>query len=883
MNTRLQTWSLVVLLSLWLLESPSQSSTLDQGQPGFSTSFRSVEKDSMDAHSILNESWDTFVPSSDVEQNFGYSQQDLWFRVQFDRTQGFELLYLEVAYALLDIVDVYYVDEKRQIVREFHSGDHRVFGSRPLKTPTFVFPVSFAHESSIDVLIKIHSSGSLYVPFRLWTPEQLFEQKSQTMQIQGIFFGAILAVLFYNFFICVLTRSWTYFLYVGLVFSIANVYFVLRGFSFQYLWANSPHWVDVNMLFSGACSEAFVVGFSAHFLKVWEDSRKLYLLSKLITGFFLLLALTTFFVPYTVLVKPVVVLATLSVGFSMMLGIRSLILRRPHALYYVISWTIFILGTVLYALSNFGWIPSNPFTTHAMQIGSACEIMFLSFVLGARFNGLQRENRSLIERLRDYINTIEIIVAEKTQSIRSIMENIKLGIFTIQPQNLRIGDEHSRFLDDLFGQPPTLDQEALDFLFDHGNVNRDSVSAARQALHAMLGETSLSFEFNQHSLIREFTRQDSEGRRRSFELDWSPIVNSQQIVERILVTCKDVTELQDYRQKDQMRSQELEYIAELIGADAEHMRIFFELHDDIIVSCQKTVNLLDDLTPELLRNLFIDIHTLKGSARTLCLKRLAESAHDFETVLSGFSTYFKGCSTKSLIEGFQVLRLCYDSYRQINFHQLNRQELDVSNKRISCHQFLADVISGLPRLARDLGKPNPLVEIDLADVKLTTVEASALRQAFVHIIRNAMDHGIETAEERLGIGKSERARLHISVQPFAMGLYIIFRDDGRGLDLVKIEKVARERLILDQSKEYDLATIASCIFNAGFSTSANLTSISGRGIGMSAIKKHLSDIQGQVMIELLDLANVQQVPFQLRVTLPRSTEFKNQSDHATAI
>ena len=125
----------------------------------------------------------------------------------------------------------------------------------------------------------------------------------------------------------------------------------------------------------------------------------------------------------------------------------------------------------------------------------------------------------------------------------------------------------------------------------------------------------------------------------------------------------------------------------------------------------------------------------------------------------------------------------------------------------------------------------------------------SLADPLMHLIRNSLDHGIESREERIKLGKPEKGTIKVSSFYSGAKVYIQIEDDGRGIDAKKIrEKAITNRLIskddnLSEKEIYDL------IFVPGFSLAESVTDISGRGVGMDVVKKNILDIRGDITIE----------------------------------
>jgi two-component system chemotaxis sensor kinase CheA len=155
------------------------------------------------------------------------------------------------------------------------------------------------------------------------------------------------------------------------------------------------------------------------------------------------------------------------------------------------------------------------------------------------------------------------------------------------------------------------------------------------------------------------------------------------------------------------------------------------------------------------------------------------------------------------------------------------------------------------RLVRDLSQElGKQVEISTegADTELDKTVIERLNDPLVHIIRNAIDHGIETPSARRLAGKGETGTIHLSAAHSGGSVIIQIRDDGAGLDAASIRAKAMERGLITSDTELSEKELFSLILTQGLSTARNLTSVSGRGIGMDVVKKAIDNLRGSIDI-----------------------------------
>jgi two-component system chemotaxis sensor kinase CheA len=158
-----------------------------------------------------------------------------------------------------------------------------------------------------------------------------------------------------------------------------------------------------------------------------------------------------------------------------------------------------------------------------------------------------------------------------------------------------------------------------------------------------------------------------------------------------------------------------------------------------------------------------------------------------------------------------------------------------------------------PRLVRDLStKLSKQVELELVgkDTELDRTVVDALGDPLVHLIRNSLDHGLEGPDERVAAGKPATGTLHLAARHAGGSVVIEVRDDGRGIDPAKVARKAAERgLIADDAIDtIDSAKAVELLFHAGFSTADVTSDISGRGVGMDAVRTTIRELGGEVLM-----------------------------------
>lgn len=155
------------------------------------------------------------------------------------------------------------------------------------------------------------------------------------------------------------------------------------------------------------------------------------------------------------------------------------------------------------------------------------------------------------------------------------------------------------------------------------------------------------------------------------------------------------------------------------------------------------------------------------------------------------------------------------------------------------------------RLIHDLSSElHKSIELTMSgtETEIDKTVIDKLDEPLMHIIRNCADHGIESPEERRAAGKPAKGSIHLSAEHVAGNVVIHIRDDGAGLNRKKIFSLACERGIINEDVVLSDSEVFNLIFEPGFSTAKNVTSISGRGVGMDVVKKTIEGLGGHVNI-----------------------------------
>lgn len=177
---------------------------------------------------------------------------------------------------------------------------------------------------------------------------------------------------------------------------------------------------------------------------------------------------------------------------------------------------------------------------------------------------------------------------------------------------------------------------------------------------------------------------------------------------------------------------------------------------------------------------------------------------------------------------------------------------EIRNSTLSLRMVaIGETFSRFRRVVRDLAaklSKRVRLVIEGGDTELDKAVVEKIGDPLMHLVRNALDHGLESPAERLAAGKPEEAVLRLSAQHDSGSIVITIADDGRGISVSRVLERARMRGLVAPDAELSLADIHKLIFEPGFSTAETVSDVSGRGVGMDVVRQNVESLRGRIAI-----------------------------------
>jgi HPt (histidine-containing phosphotransfer) domain-containing protein len=397
----------------------------------------------------------------------------------------------------------------------------------------------------------------------------------------------------------------------------------------------------------------------------------------------------------------------------------------------------------------------------------------------------------------------------------------------------------------------------MDLIFKNSDLDSDSRDRLHHSLRAAIGTRRFSFDVNSDNLPKSFTLHIGE-RTRHIKATWTVLTHHGGLVEFILLTLLDVTSELLAARQNETKLREFEIVRQLLMIEPREAAAFFESCEALLEKCRDLLNLGGTISGEtIIRQLLIHVHTIKGSARTLNLMDLANVLHKAEDSYQELMNPSASVDIENMWSEWKAVMECFELHQSINFHQLNRARSvktlhGVSGTMTALPKTLTTLLDRFQqqalRIAQNLDKEPPNFVFEGVDASLPESLIAVLDQCMVHIVSNALVHGIETGQERQRAGKNPHGTIHMASFIDGPDLVLRISDDGRGLAVKEIHAAAMKfGMLNEQSREED---ILESVFSCGVSTAFAVSLHAGRGIGLDAVRAVLQEVGGTAVILL---------------------------------
>ncbi len=353
----------------------SQLSYLKETE-GEALNFRTVTQKSLDE-------WQSV--SSPI--NLGMDTKVHWFSMIVSPTQSTGSRYLlHIDYPLIDHLDVAVFSQLGSSpVVTYASGDAEPFDNRPVLHVKPLFPLPESAQSQ-RVIIRVQTSGTIRLPIRIWEEAEFISFTSSRNLALGIFFGILVAMGVSNAFLTVTTSNVSFLFYSGYIVNLALILATLHGYGFAYLWSGSALFQSKAILLFSNATIMFATLFTRSLLSISVYSGKVDKIVKALSWVYGISIVTSFFLPYSFMIKAFLLLLSFTVIFIMWLGIWLALKGVVVARYFTIAWGFLLVSGLSASLDNVNLIQLPISSNNLLIIGGAVETLILALILAINYS-----------------------------------------------------------------------------------------------------------------------------------------------------------------------------------------------------------------------------------------------------------------------------------------------------------------------------------------------------------------------------------------------------------------------------------------------------------------------------------------------------------------
>ncbi|WP_022961648.1 7TM diverse intracellular signaling domain-containing protein [Halopseudomonas pelagia] len=364
------------------------------------------------------------------DMNFGYTRDAVWLKLSLSSSSSRDTLWhLHFPYSSLNRVDIY---QQNHAVKT--SGAIVPLHQRDLAHRDPAFSLRLAPGEQTTLYIRTQSEGSLTLTSQLWSGAAFASFSVNSTALLALYCGMLLALALYNLLLYTVLRERSYLLYVCFVLSFGLGALAFTGLGARYIWPDIGTWGG-RLLPLGLCLAATIgTLFTCSFLNTRQHMPGWHRLLCALMLASLILTLASLFLPVHWVILSMSLLGMIGAPLTLICILLAVRYRVPGGRIFLTAWACMIIGVVLLSLRNFGVIPSNLVTTYAMHVGSALEMLLLSFALAARFNTLKKQKEetqaNLVKTLKTHEQELELKVQERTEELQ--IANVRLKAMAMQ-------------------------------------------------------------------------------------------------------------------------------------------------------------------------------------------------------------------------------------------------------------------------------------------------------------------------------------------------------------------------------------------------------------------------------------------------------------------
>lgn len=354
--------------------------------PAFSSSYLIDERSKLEINDIIRSEYQNkFIPNSNEIPEFGLISASIWFSFPIQNLLKTSP-YLEIGNPALDTIEYFLFNKEGALVHHHLTGNFKKVEDRTIGSRQVMIDMNLDGNALYTCYLRINSkTSSTIVPMRIASIKKYYESRHSDSIWQGIYFGLILFLVIYNFFLFFSLKELSYLYFALFICCIGLMFALFKGFGILYIWSSFPYFNQLTPLI-GALAGIFIILFTSSFLNSSVKTPKLQPWLLAVTSFYFMvigLNLAGFQLIATKLLEynSVVVLF-----FLVFVAIKAWKDGYEPSKYYLLAWSFFVAGFILFICRENGLMEANFILGNILQISSTITILFMSFALSRKIN-----------------------------------------------------------------------------------------------------------------------------------------------------------------------------------------------------------------------------------------------------------------------------------------------------------------------------------------------------------------------------------------------------------------------------------------------------------------------------------------------------------------
>jgi two-component system, NtrC family, sensor kinase len=331
-----------------------------------------------------------FTSSTSEVPNLKVSDNAYWLKFKVKNESVNPQLIVQLGLATIDLVHYYAIHEDGRIDSTV-TGDTKTFHGKLLNRPDFNFKLSLPQYQQATILIRMKGGEQLQAPINIGSQDAMLDSFFNSDLIIGIYLGIIVVMMLYNLFVFYSTRDKSYIYYVFYIAIVGLTQLNFQGYAYKYLWTDSIFLSTYAVYILSILVAVASIEFMKQFLLTKTYTPTLHKIFPIFYSVYFIAFTCLFFSKLNLSYQIIQVNAFSAALFQLYVAWKISRLNFRPAKIFLAAWSIFLVGICVYVLKDIGVLPYNNITYYMMPLGSAIEVVLLSFALADKINLLKKE------------------------------------------------------------------------------------------------------------------------------------------------------------------------------------------------------------------------------------------------------------------------------------------------------------------------------------------------------------------------------------------------------------------------------------------------------------------------------------------------------------